>query len=975
MNDRNQNIDQNFKATEPGDEAAAAKLWAVYVLEAEKYDKALVESWKSDMEGLLIFAGLFSAILTAFLIESYKTLNSNSGDLTVQLLTQISEQLLASATGDPLRIPTSIPFTPPITALACNGLWFLSLGLSLACAMIATLLQQWARDFLHRADMRSAPIIRARIFSYLYYGLRRFRMHTMVEIIPLLLHASLGFFFCGLVAFLIPVHLAMAVLVGTLLMIIVAAYSVLTFLPLLYPDCPYHTPLSGACWQFLQTFKKISRCRRSPGNHTLLESGTVIDSPNPHRLNVVALESSLSLEETMVDVMSRNATKASKERSERDQKALIWTVKSLADEVELEPFVEAIPDLLWGRGGRRHTYADHILRLAQNPGVKLHDRIATLLDSCHTGILSVDAFQRRQITCYKALYAIASLSAYSQSGEEPALAVDFAHIYRRTTFAKRTHENSEIDRYMTSAKTMMFWSSYCAVKSRLVSLRENLLAFETRVITGAESDLSEFSVRLGEFSAATRDITAKFPELVGTSHSGGLSQLKQTVDELLFRVPYMILFNYLRDSASLASPPYRWDETRAAVCLNPSVLFSAFHWYLEDCLDAVISTQLPTLNTASDPRAVAWIETSLSRLLSFWRPDDSVSIPTSVIQLLNHRHSSPALKAVLLNGGKVELYLWCNFRATLSEGPAEWTVSRGLTASHDSLTALWRLAYLDLAPQPQDLESRLDLLCSLLGVISKMKPPFISISTSITALIKTQILNEITQSTIGAYGHPLAGLDHDIFQDDYEGKQFQLDMETLESENPHGMPPSLDSLDDMWEETRMNIVAEFLEHCTSNDLPYRAVETLEKITHGDKTPGDAAIPQPHQSRFANSIECVFAARVTDLLNQIVAFNCWNLYADTQEISELGQNPPNAASPWLDDAAARNKITDVFHNYARELAISMDWPHIQSRIEKVLQGIHLWHPNPEADAEDELIEKQADWEPAKSSVGSDEDPYD
>jgi hypothetical protein len=37
------------------EEAASAKLWAVYVSEAEKYDRGLVESWKSDMEGLLIF--------------------------------------------------------------------------------------------------------------------------------------------------------------------------------------------------------------------------------------------------------------------------------------------------------------------------------------------------------------------------------------------------------------------------------------------------------------------------------------------------------------------------------------------------------------------------------------------------------------------------------------------------------------------------------------------------------------------------------------------------------------------------------------------------------------------------------------------------------------------------------------------------------------------------------------------------------
>ncbi|KAJ7118239.1 hypothetical protein C8R44DRAFT_565153, partial [Mycena epipterygia] len=66
------------------------KIWTVYIDEAEKYDKALVESWRSDMEGLLIFAALFSAIVTAFIIESYKTLNSDSGDLTVRLLSQIS---------------------------------------------------------------------------------------------------------------------------------------------------------------------------------------------------------------------------------------------------------------------------------------------------------------------------------------------------------------------------------------------------------------------------------------------------------------------------------------------------------------------------------------------------------------------------------------------------------------------------------------------------------------------------------------------------------------------------------------------------------------------------------------------------------------------------------------------------------------------------------------------------------------------
>ncbi|KAJ7171388.1 hypothetical protein C8R46DRAFT_836006, partial [Mycena filopes] len=136
-------------------------------------------------------------------------------------------------------------FTPSTSALVCNTLWFLSLGLSLTCALVATLLEQWARDFIHRSEIHSAPLIRARIFSFLYYGLKRFSMHTVVEIIPLLLHTSLFLFFAGLVAFLVPVNIAMAVLAGAMLTIVAGVYSLLTVLPLQHLDSPYRTPLSG----------------------------------------------------------------------------------------------------------------------------------------------------------------------------------------------------------------------------------------------------------------------------------------------------------------------------------------------------------------------------------------------------------------------------------------------------------------------------------------------------------------------------------------------------------------------------------------------------------------------------------------------------------------------------------------------------------------------------------------------------------
>ncbi|KAJ7777756.1 hypothetical protein B0H14DRAFT_2538604 [Mycena olivaceomarginata] len=297
------------------EKAAAAKLWAVYVGEAEKYDKALVESWKKDMDGLLIFAALFSAIVAAFLIESYKTLNSDSGDLTVHFLKQISQQLAASANSTTFHVSPSTPFTPAASSLVCNALWFISLGFSLSCALIATLVQQWSREFLHKADMRSTPVIRARIFSYLYYGLKKFRMHTIVEVIPLLLHASLLLFFGGLIAFLIPVNIVMMIITTVILSIVTAVYLVFTILPLWFLDCPYRTPVSGAFWSIIQSVKRLWLMRRSPATEAATVESTDADS----------LESQPFTDETMVEAMSRTAMENTKER---DQHALVWTMKS-----------------------------------------------------------------------------------------------------------------------------------------------------------------------------------------------------------------------------------------------------------------------------------------------------------------------------------------------------------------------------------------------------------------------------------------------------------------------------------------------------------------------------------------------------------------------------------------------------------------------------------------------------------------------
>ncbi|TFK66746.1 hypothetical protein BDN72DRAFT_771583, partial [Pluteus cervinus] len=67
--------------------------WQQCYQRVKEYDDDMCKVWKDEIDKLLIFAGLFSAAVTAFIVESYQWLDT-TGDPTSQLLAQfISIQL------------------------------------------------------------------------------------------------------------------------------------------------------------------------------------------------------------------------------------------------------------------------------------------------------------------------------------------------------------------------------------------------------------------------------------------------------------------------------------------------------------------------------------------------------------------------------------------------------------------------------------------------------------------------------------------------------------------------------------------------------------------------------------------------------------------------------------------------------------------------------------------------------------------
>jgi hypothetical protein len=162
---------------------------------------------------------------------------------------------IQSALTDPnISLPSTPPtFTPPTYGIWVNSLWFLSLVMSLTCALLANLLQQWARKYLKvtRPRFAASEPKRARHHAYYADGVENFILPWVFEALPVMLHLSVFLFFAGLVVFLWSFDHTISKVVISWVILCVALYGYITFIPTFRHDSPYHTPLSPLAWDIV----------------------------------------------------------------------------------------------------------------------------------------------------------------------------------------------------------------------------------------------------------------------------------------------------------------------------------------------------------------------------------------------------------------------------------------------------------------------------------------------------------------------------------------------------------------------------------------------------------------------------------------------------------------------------------------------------------------------------------------------------
>ena len=207
-------------------------------------------------------SALFSAINTAFIIESLADLKPDPSDTTNTLLRQLIHHFDNSTfPGQDFNIPE---FSPASTAVSVNGVFFASLSCSLFAAFGAVLGKQWLHQYARLGPAKSSQE-RGRDRQRKLCGMQSWYLHPFIETLPVLLQISLVLFQVALIQFLWPLNRNVTTVVVVLAAFFCAAYIIVTMASVFHLDSPFQSPITS----FLRIIFSFSRNTSKPPLQTL----------------------------------------------------------------------------------------------------------------------------------------------------------------------------------------------------------------------------------------------------------------------------------------------------------------------------------------------------------------------------------------------------------------------------------------------------------------------------------------------------------------------------------------------------------------------------------------------------------------------------------------------------------------------------------------------------------------------------------
>ncbi|KAJ6599882.1 hypothetical protein DFH09DRAFT_901781 [Mycena vulgaris] len=118
------------------------EFWNVYKPLADEHDKEFLEKYSTDLDTCLIFAGLFSAVSSAFIIQIQPELQPDPNYMNQALMRLLIHTVNSSVfSGPDVIIPVSP--APSTLVVVAQSLLYASLSCTLLAALLAVLGKQW----------------------------------------------------------------------------------------------------------------------------------------------------------------------------------------------------------------------------------------------------------------------------------------------------------------------------------------------------------------------------------------------------------------------------------------------------------------------------------------------------------------------------------------------------------------------------------------------------------------------------------------------------------------------------------------------------------------------------------------------------------------------------------------------------------------------------------------------------------------
>ncbi|TFK22202.1 hypothetical protein FA15DRAFT_758201 [Coprinopsis marcescibilis] len=239
--------------------------WEKTLSIVDDYDERMCSAWKEEIQSLLIFAGLFSSVVTGFTVESIKLLREDSQDRSADILSRISLQLEAISSNRSSIEPAlqQSVFVAPQTVVDINILWSLSLTASLGTVLFGILCLQWLREYQRRDPTVTRETALA-VRHMRFVALLKWKIPVIISFLPILLQIGLVLFLVGLAQYLWLMNHSVAYPLFAFVGIIILGLLITTVLPAFShfflisssrqsfaPLCPFKSPQSLI---FLQIF-------------------------------------------------------------------------------------------------------------------------------------------------------------------------------------------------------------------------------------------------------------------------------------------------------------------------------------------------------------------------------------------------------------------------------------------------------------------------------------------------------------------------------------------------------------------------------------------------------------------------------------------------------------------------------------------------------------------------------------------------